>query len=151
MPTVYQGRRVTEQRHNSLEEEGKSMYPLYMFGNTIYLLLFIDILFTVGAQLSLRYGASRMAASELNISFFIDIARNIYILGGLALFGVSFFLYVFILSRLQLSIAYPIATGSVLALITVGSHFLFKEALTTTQAIGIAAIFIGVILILLPR
>jgi len=117
----------------------------------IYFLLFLDILFTVAAQLSLRMGALRISSIEFSYYFFIGLAKNYFLILGLSLFAVSFFLYTFILSKLQLNIAYPIATGMVLVIITIFSQFLLKESLTAVQAVGIFAVIVGVVLILLPR
>ena len=117
----------------------------------IYLLLAIDIFLTAAAQLSLRMGALRISSIEFSYYFFIGLAKNYFLILGLSLFAVSFFLYTFILSKLQLNIAYPIATGMVLVIITIFSQFLLKESLTAVQAVGIFAVIVGVVLILLPR
>lgn len=116
----------------------------------IYLLLLGDIILTVSAQLVLRIGAKNLQ-SGLSLALLLEPLKNMFLLAGMALFAVSFFLYVFILSKLQLNIVYPVATGAVLVLITALSHFFLKEALTTLQAVGIVAILIGVVLVLLPR
>ena len=129
------------------------IFYLY-FLNTIimiYLLLAIDIFLTAAAQLSLRMGALRISSIEFSYYFFIGLAKNYFLILGLSLFAVSFFLYTFILSKLQLNIAYPIATGMVLVIITIFSQFLLKESLTAVQAVGIFAVIVGVVLILLPR
>ena len=80
---------------------------------SIYLLLIIDIILTVAAQLSLRTGALRFGTQELSISLLLEPFKNIFLFLGLILYGASFFLYFFILSKIQLSIVYPIAAGSV--------------------------------------
>ena len=117
----------------------------------IYLLLFIDIILTVSAQLSLRVGAERMWSSSFSLGILTEPLKNIFLFTGLLLYAISFFLYVFILSKLQLNVVYPVATGTILVLITAFSYFFLKETLTVIQIVGIAAILVGVILILLPR
>ena len=117
---------------------------------SIYLLLIIDIILTVAAQLSLRTGALRFGTQELSISLLLEPFKNIFLFLGLILYGASFFLYFFILSKIQLSVVYPIAAGSVLAIVSVAAHFIFKEMLTGVQVVGIFAILIGIILVLLP-
>lgn len=116
----------------------------------IYLLLLLDIILTVSAQLALRMGA-RQLQSGLSLALIFEPLKNMFLLAGMALFAVSFFLYVFILSKLQLNIVYPVATGTILVLITILSHFFLKETLTTLQVVGILTILVGVILVLLPR
>jgi len=118
----------------------------------IYFLLVIDIVLTVGAQLALRQGARTLEVSSgISVGIVVDFLKNSFLMIGLLLFGVSFFLYVFILSRLQLNVAYPVATGAILILITVISHFVLKETLTTLQVVGILAIALGIVLVLLPK
>lgn len=117
----------------------------------IYGLLFVDIVLTVLAQLTLRAGALRLASLGFGIPLIRALFRNIYLLFGLFLYGISFFLYVFLLSKLQLSIVYPIATGTILAVITIAAHFIFNESLGPFQVVGIVCIFLGIVLVLLPR
>jgi len=116
----------------------------------IYWLLLLDIFLTVSAQLVLRTGAHRLS-SGLSLSIVLEPLKNIFLFTGLLLYAVSFFLYVFVLSRLQLHVVYPIAVGTTLVLITLASYLLLKETITIIQIIGIAAILIGVILVLIPR
>lgn len=131
------------------------MSPHYDIGiiyDMIYFLLVIDIVLTVGAQLALRQGARTLEVSSgISVGIVVDFLKNSFLMIGLLLFGVSFFLYVFILSRLQLNVAYPVATGAILILITVISHFVLKETLTTLQVVGILAIALGIVLVLLPK
>ena len=117
----------------------------------IYTLLMLDIVFTVCAQLLLRTGAKRMAGEELSIGIVFEPLKNGFLLMGIMLYGVSFFLYIFLLSRLQLNIVYPIAIGVGLVLITAFSYFFLKEAISMLHIAGIIAILFGVILILLPK
>ncbi len=117
----------------------------------IYTLLVLDIIFTVSAQLMLRTGAKRMAGEGLSFSIVFEPLKNGFLFAGIVLYAVSFFLYVFILSRLQLNIVYPIAIGVGLVLVTTFSYFFLKEAISALHVAGIAAILFGVILILLPK
>src|SRR3989344_5403658 len=104
----------------------------------IYWLLLLDIFLTVSAQLVLRTGAHRLS-SGLSLSIVLEPLRNIFLFAGLLLYAVSFFLYIFILSKLQLHVVYPVATGTILVLITVFAYFFLKETLTVIQIVGIAA------------
>lgn len=117
----------------------------------IYLILFLDIIFTVAAQLSLRTGAVRLNTASISINFFTDLLKNGFLILGLGFFAIGFFLYILVLSKLQLNIVYPIATGMTLAIITIITHFFLKESLGAIQAVGIGAIIVGIIMVLLPR
>ncbi|GAE04126.1 EamA family transporter [Paenibacillus sp. JCM 10914] len=67
-------------------------------------------------------------------------------LGGLCLYGVSTMIWFAVLSRLPLSIAYPLQSlAYVLALIP--AYFLFHETINFTKIVGVAVIVFGAYLI----
>lgn len=118
-----------------------------------FILLAISILTTVGANLCFKKGTLKLG--ELDFSFanfltlFYRIFQNFWILGGIILFGISFILWLFVISRLQLNIAYPIAIGLQVTLIVIASWFLFKEYLSFFQILGIGLVILGIFLVLL--
>ena len=118
----------------------------------IFLILAASILVTVSAQLSLKKGV--LGLGDLNFSlsnifsFIFRILQNGWLMAGLFLFGISFFLWIFILSKLQLNIAYPVVVSLNFCLITIASWFLFKEYLSFVQILGIATIIFGTFLVL---
>ncbi len=116
----------------------------------IYALLVIEMCLAVAAQLVLRHGAKTLADHEFGLGIILEPFRNPYIFSGLALHGISFFLYVFILSRLRLNIVYPASTGGTIVLISVLSVFLLSEPLNGIQAIGILTIIVGIGLVFIP-
>ena len=64
-------------------------------------------------------------------------------LGALA-YGVGFLIWMFILRKFPLSIAFPIAAGA-LIMVTQGlSYALLKEAMTSMHLIGVAMIVAGI-------
>jgi len=116
----------------------------------IYALLVVEMCLAVAAQLVLRHGAKMLGDQELGLSILLEPFRNPFIFSGLALHGVSFFLYVFILSRLRLNIVYPVSTGGTIVLIAILSVFLLSEPLNTIQALGIVTIIAGICMVFLP-
>ncbi len=123
----------------------------FMAQPLVYLLLLLDVVLTVSAQLALRAGALRLATQGFSLNIVFEPLKNIFLLLGVGLYAVSFFLYIFILSRLQLNIVYPVATGAVLVIIAVTSHFWLNESITVSHIVGIVAILIGIVFILLPK
>ena len=117
----------------------------------IYFLLSIDILLTAAAQLSLRRGAAHLGEISLSLAAISGLLKNYFLILGVALFTISFFLYVFVLSKLQLNVVYPVAAGMTLVVITVATHFFLKESFTAIQTVGIATVIVGITMILLPR
>lgn len=116
----------------------------------IYLLLLVETCLAVAAQLVLRHGAKMLGDQDLGLGILLEPIKNPYIFAGLALHGVSFFLYVFILSRLRLNVVYPVSTGATIVLISVLSVYLLSEPLNVVQAIGIVTIIVGIGLVFLP-
>ena len=66
---------------------------------------------------------------------------------GATLYGLSFLLWMFILSRIELSIAYPVVIGATLACTTLGAWWLLTEPFDAMRLAGIAVIFMGVLVV----
>lgn len=81
-----------------------------------------------------------------NTSSFISLAISPYFLGGAILYVIATGLWLIILSKLPLSIAYPSQSISYV-LGTIAAYYLFQETVQATQWVGILVIIIGVFLI----
>lgn len=117
----------------------------------IITLIIIETVLVVVAQLMLRHGATKLEMPILSVGIVVESVQSAWIMSGLALHGISFFLYVFILSRLRLNVFYPVATGASLVLITALSVIILKEKLTVVQVVGISVIMVGIVLVFLER
>ena len=116
----------------------------------IYFLFALETCLVVAAQLILRYGAARLGDQELSLGIVLEPFRNVYIFSGLVLHGLSFFLYIFLLSRLRLNLVYPVSTGATIVIIALLSTWLLNESLNVLQAIGILTIVVGIGLVFFP-
>lgn len=76
-----------------------------------------------------------------------NLASFGWALFGMVLYGVSFLLWLFILSRNPVSFAYPITVGLTLALTVVGSHLLLGERVSLLQIGGIVLMAASVLLL----
>lgn len=118
----------------------------------IVLILAASVITTVSAQLFLKKGVLSMGNLNFSFpnifSFVFRILQNGWLMTGLFLFGISFLIWIFILSKFQLNMAYPVVVSINFCFITVASWFLFKEYLGYFQILGIAAIIFGVFLVL---
>lgn len=117
-----------------------------------FLLLGISISLTTIAHLLLKKGITLIGKLEFSLTNFISlifqIFQNPYLFLGLFFFGVAFFFWLFVLSKIQLNIVYPISISLNLCLITIASWFLFKEYLSFYQILGIGFIIFGIFLLL---
>ena len=64
---------------------------------------------------------------------------------GIICYGCSFLLWMYIVSKLNLTIAMPLSVAIVNTLVVLESCLILKEKITLTQGIGIFIIIIGVI------
>ena len=114
------------------------------------LAIFISVSLAVVGQLLLKIGMLRIGRFSLSISNIVQqyarILLNPFVITGIVGFGLSMLVWLYVLSRLQLSIAYPfVALNYVLILFA--SHFFLKEAITPLKIMGVAVILIGVYLV----
>jgi multidrug transporter EmrE-like cation transporter len=66
---------------------------------------------------------------------------------GAALYATSFLLWMFILSRIELSVAYPLLIGATLATTTLGAWLLLNEPINLIRIAGVGIIFFGVVVV----
>lgn len=109
-----------------------------------YLLLLLAILVGVAGQLLLKFGMTRQP--EFRLVDAVGIFRNWPVVTGFACYGVSTLLYLQVLARLELSVAYPtVSLGYVLVIIM--SRILFKEAVSPMRWMAVMIICVGVVLV----
>ena len=100
-----------------------------------------QILFKHGMNIVGRVNNVRDILGKLTQAFL-----NPYILGGIAIYGFTTLVWLVILSRVKLSIAYPmLSAGYVLSILF--SWLLFKESIPKIRIIGALIICIGVYLV----
>jgi multidrug transporter EmrE-like cation transporter len=75
------------------------------------------------------------------------IVSNFYAISGVFVLGFSFILFSMALSRVNLSIGYPLMSGTAFMLIFLTSALLFKETITVWGITGVLSIFLGIVLI----
>ena len=100
----------------------------------------------VGGQLCLKYGmnrAGRVSRSSGSINWRAGAGG---VAAGLSFYGISTVLWLFALSRLELSYAFPFLSLEFVA-IMIGARVGLAERLRSTRLIGSAFIILGVILV----
>jgi multidrug transporter EmrE-like cation transporter len=97
------------------------------------------VLLNAGAQLLLKAGTNAMPLG-------LRLAVEPHILGGLACYAVSVVVWVVALSRVPVSIAYPmLSIGYIVN--AVAAWYLFGEALSAMKLAGIGVIIVGVFMV----
>jgi multidrug transporter EmrE-like cation transporter len=105
------------------------------------------VIFNALAQLFLKAGAPAISSFYISSEGFIEIAfkilTNVHIIAGLICCVLGLAVWMVALSRLEVSIAYPLLSiGYVIN--AIGAHYLFNESLTIEKFLGIGIILIGV-------
>lgn len=112
-----------------------------------YILLGIAIITTVLSQLLFKQGMVILGGINFSLSnifsLFLSILKSPHLLIGLFFYGISFLLWLIVLSKMKLSLVYPI-TSMNFVLVTIASYYLFGEKLSPFQMGGILFIIIGV-------
>jgi multidrug transporter EmrE-like cation transporter len=102
-------------------------------------LILAGVLLNAGAQLLLKAGTNAMPLG-------IGLALEPHILGGLACYVVSVVVWIVALSRVPVSIAYPmLSIGYVVN--AIAARYLLGEALTPMRLVGIGIIVLGVFVV----
>lgn len=95
----------------------------------------------------MKMGASSLSGkSDVLLMKILQYLTNIPIMVGLGLYGISAFVWIAAIEKVQLSYAYPMAAlGYVL--VALFSMWIFQEPLSGVRLLGLAIIVIGVIVI----
>jgi multidrug transporter EmrE-like cation transporter len=112
--------------------------------------LLTGVLLNAGAQLLLKAGTNVLGVITLTAdnwpAQFGRMALEPHIAGGLACYVVSVVVWLIGLSRVPVSIAYPmLSLGYVVN--AVAAHYLFGESVTLSRWLGIGFIVVGVWLV----
>jgi len=110
-------------------------------------LILLGVLLNAAAQLFLKEGMRRIGHFDFVwsnlIPIAVQVAGNIFILGGLLCYVVSVAVWLLVLSRVEVSYAYPLLSVGYIVNAVAG-YYLFQENLSITRISGIVIICIGV-------
>jgi multidrug transporter EmrE-like cation transporter len=116
-------------------------------GGSIWAIALLSISLSAVAQLLMKIGMTGLRSSGLiGSTLLIATATNPYITGGFAAYGLGAVFWLKVLSRADLSLAYPLVSLGFL-LVAVLSWLLLGEHLSLGRVAGIALIVLGVALI----
>ncbi len=114
-------------------------------------LILTGVLLNACAQLLLKAGVNNVTAAVGQFTYTLDnlwpvgwrLATQLPILGGLSCYVISVVVWILGLSRVDVSVAYPLLSlGYVLN--AAAAWWLFGEAMTPSRLVGIGIIIVGV-------
>lgn len=121
--------------------------------------ILVLVLFSVGCsaigQIALKFGmASASVQAALAAGGVVPvgtaIVNNPFVLGGLFLYGFSAVLWLFVLARLDVSVAYSFVSLGFIIIMSLGC-LLFGEPFTLRKLIGTIVVMLGVYLVAAVR
>ncbi len=116
---------------------------------TSWFQLLASVAMSAAAQITMKIGMSHRGAPRTDgsvIATILEALTNVWVLGGLLLYGASAMVWLLVLSKVEVSFAYPfIAVGMVLVAIV--SWLVLGEGLSVARWSGIACICLGVVLL----
>ena len=112
-----------------------------------YIVALISIILGSVAQYFLKMGVITITEKPKSLSEIIKSGLiNIHLWSGLFFYGLSLLLWFYVLSKMELSKAYPLVSlGYVFTLIL--GYFFLNEGVTITKITGVILVMIGVVVL----
>jgi multidrug transporter EmrE-like cation transporter len=113
-------------------------------------LILLGVLLNAAAQLLLKAGTNAVGHFEFHMANALPMGWRLFtephILAGMFCYAVSLVVWIMALSRVEVSIAYPmLAIGYVVN--AIAAYYLFGEAVTPMRMLGIGIIVVGVYIV----
>jgi drug/metabolite transporter (DMT)-like permease len=110
------------------------------------LLVTLYILTTSSALICLKWGSSAGAPISA-VAGKLALNLNPFVMGGIFLYGTSFLIYTYLISKYDLGYIIPLTTAFVYIIIFFASFTIFRESFTAFKIAGIALIVGGIFLL----
>ena len=120
-----------------------------MLANLIFIIT--SVLLNALAQILLKAGMKNFSNIDLKnnvIQTFISIAINPYIICGFISYGISILLWLWVLSKVDVSYAYPFQAFGYIV-VTILAWLIFQENINLTRIIALIFITLGLIILAL--
>lgn len=111
-------------------------------------LLFLIVALTLNAtaNILLKMGATRLG--DLDAPGLLGrLASDAHLLAGLLLFALNVIFYLVALTRLNLSVAYPIMVAGGIVIVVSASVLLLEERISLPQGVGLVLLVAGIALV----
>lgn len=111
-----------------------------------YLFLALALVLNAGANILLKIGSAQFAGWH-DTGIVRAAFTNPALLAGVGLFALNVILYALALSRIPLSVGYPVMVVGGLVIVTLASVLYLRESISLLQSIGLALLVVGVVLV----
>jgi multidrug transporter EmrE-like cation transporter len=106
----------------------------------------LNVILNVAANVFLKLGMREFAGGA-GAGAFLHMVRTPFIYAAVLCYGMGFAVYGLMLTRLNVSVAYPVMTGSIALTLALVSRLWLGEAVGMQQMLGIALIVGGICLL----
>ena len=110
---------------------------------SIWIVFAIYTLVSASGLLLIKIGAENTSLAVQEGLFNIQVSLRLFI--GFLLYITSFAMSIYIMSKMKLSLFYPMGTGVILILTCLFGCFLLKENIGVWQLVGMILILVGVV------
>lgn len=115
-----------------------------------FTLVLTGVMLNAAAQLLLKAGTTAIGHFDFTLANALPIGLKVafepHILGGLTCYVISVVVWILALSRVEVSVAYPmLSLGYVVN--AIAAYYLFGESVNAMRMTGIGVIIIGVVLV----
>ena len=107
------------------------------------LMVLLNTLLLVCGQFLWKLGMQKEAGAFGSARSVLQLFVSPYVLAGLVLYGIATVLWLYILSRVELSLAYPVQSFAYI-LAVFGAYYIFQEPLNAAKITGCLLILAGV-------
>lgn len=113
-------------------------------------LIFVGVMLNAAAQILMKAGTNAVGYFEFSIENMLPIgwklATELHIVGALFCYALSVIVWILALSRVPVSIAFPMLSMAYVVN-AVAAWYLLDEAFNPTKVVGIGVIILGVVII----
>lgn len=111
------------------------------------LILALAIVFNASANILMKLGAKQIGGLSLSFAGLKAFVLSPFIVVGVISFGLTLVLYTYVLSRMNLSVAYPLMTSVGFLIVAGFSALYLRETIHLPQIIGMVLVVGGLYLI----
>ena len=109
-----------------------------------YIILILAITFNAVANILMKVGMLREKPGTSLVDLLLNMLLNPVLIVGIICFALGLAAYCFVLTKLNLSVAYPIMTSVGYVIVIIASWLFLKETITLIQIVGFTFIIAGV-------
>ncbi len=119
----------------------------------IYIILAVAIVLNALANILMKVGMNKVGGLDGGVvtAWVTKMVTNPFVFFGLSCFGLALVAYNYVLSHLDLSIAYPVMTSVGYCIVIIASWAFLNEKIAPVQVVGFVLILAGVWMVARPK